>query len=245
MTTPSPELAAILLRMGNLAGQAARPTSMSIELTRAVGSVRQLFDAAACSVALVEPDGGSLRFVAAAGAGAEAIVGVTLPLGRGIVGWVVMAGQGIAIDDANRDSRFARDVAQATEYVPQVILAVPLVDPQEGVVGVIEVLDPRLGATDTGHALNVLGTVGDQIASIVRLAKVYDGMGEAMLRAASQSEDEASFGAALRELAGAADDGGLTALASTLNELISLGPHAASLAQRVLEEVVSFARTRR
>ena len=48
-------------------------------LGRSVEAVRRLFAAAACSVALVDDDGETLRFVASEGAGAEAIVGVEHP----------------------------------------------------------------------------------------------------------------------------------------------------------------------
>lgn len=235
----------MLVRIGNLTGQAARPTLLLTELTRAARSVRQLLEAAACSVALVEPDGARLRFVAADGVGAGAIIDMTLPVSRGIAGWVVMSGQGIAVGDVHADTRFARDVAEATDYVPDSILAVPLVDDQGAVLGVIEVLDPEAGSDDTGRLLDVLGTVGDQVSSIVRLAQVYDGLGAALLKATVGAVDEGSFAAVLRELAQPEGDGGLAALASTFQELATLGPEAAQLAQRVLEEVAAFARTRR
>ncbi len=245
MTTPSPELAALLVRIGDLAGEAARPTTLRAELSRAAAGVRQLLDAAACSVALVEPDGAALRFVAADGAGSRQILDVTLPVGRGIAGWVAMAGQGIAVGDVSRDTRFARDVAEATDYVPQSILAVPLLDEEGGVLGVLEVLDPQLGTDDTGRALDLLGAVGEQVASIVRLTAVYDNLGAVLLRAVADSDDEESFGAALRELRGGGDQGDLAALAAAFHDLAGLGSEAAGLARRVLEEVAAFARTRR
>lgn len=186
-----------------------------------------------------------MRFVAADGAGSQAIIDVTLPVGRGIAGWVAMAGQGIAVGDVSRDTRWARDVAEATNYVPQSILAVPMMDEEGGVLGVIEALDPQLGADDTGRALDVLGTVGDQVASVVRLAQVYDNLGAVLLRALAQSADEESFGAALRELAGPEGEGELAELAAAFHDLAILGSDAATLARRVLEEVAVYARTRR
>ncbi len=245
MTTPSPELAALLVRIGNVAGSAARPTSLARELKRAAAGVRGLFDAAACSVALVEPDGESLRFAASDGAGAALITGVQLPIGKGIAGWVVMSGQGIALGDVQGDSRFAREVAEATKYVPDSILAVPLMDDQGSVLGVLEVLDPASGSGDTGQLLDLLGTIGDQISSIVTLAQVYDQLGAALLRSVAEAEDPDGFGAALAELAGPGDEGQLAALAASFHELASLGPEAAHLAQRVLEEVATYARGRR
>ena len=245
MTTPSPELAALLVRIGDLTGRAVRPTTLRAELTRAAASVRQLLDGATCSIALVQPDGETLRFVAADGAGADAITGVTMPVGRGIAGWVVMAGEGIAIGDVQRDTRWASDVGAATSYVPTAILAVPMVDEDGESIGVIEVLDPQLGGDDTGRALDVLGAVGDQVSSIVRLTQIYDRLGAHLLEALADAADVDGFGSALRELASGEDDLGLGELAATFHDLAGQGPEAAALARRILEEVAVFTRRRR
>lgn len=136
-----------------------------LDLTRILASTRTLFAAAACSCALVDADGAGLTFVAADGAGAEAIRGVTLPVDRGVAGWVALSGHPTGIADVARDARFARDVAEATDYVPTAILAVPMVDPDGEVVGVVELLDPgvdRLG-------LDVLAVVASQLEAVVRL----------------------------------------------------------------------------
>ena len=85
------------------------------DLSSAVAAVRDLFGAAAASCALVEDAGDRLTFVAASGAGADRILGVQLPVGRGIAGWVAMTDQAIAVRDVASDTRFARDVAEATE----------------------------------------------------------------------------------------------------------------------------------
>jgi GAF domain-containing protein len=101
---------------------------------------RRIFDAAACSLAVLETDEEHLRFVAASGEGAGAIVGQRLPVSRGIAGWVVSSGQPIAVDDVRRDPRFARDVAETTGYVPRSILAAP-VETSRDTLGIVEVLD--------------------------------------------------------------------------------------------------------
>lgn len=101
---------------------------------------RGLFDAAACSIALLDDDESHLTFVAASGAGADRIVGVQLPVNRGIAGWVVSSGQPIGLDDVRSDARFDIDVAQATGYVPRSILAVPIDGPRD-TLGVLQLLD--------------------------------------------------------------------------------------------------------
>jgi GAF domain-containing protein len=239
----SPDLARLIAQIGDLAGTALRPARLDEELARATASVRQLFDAAGCSVALIDPGGGSLTFRAADGEGADAIVGVGLPLSRGIVGWVALTGQGIAVGDVTRDARFAGDVAEMTEYVPDVIWAVPLESESRGVVGVLEVLDPRYAASDTSQALNVLGVVAGQLVSIVVLSEAYDALGRTLLAAAAGATSADEFRAALDELA--ATDGGAAAVASSFYRLAQAGPEASELAARVLESVAAYVRAAR
>lgn len=136
-------------------------------LTASVAAIRTLYAAAACSVALVADDGGTLSFVASDGAGAEEILGVALPVGRGIAGWAVMSGQPIAVRDVASDPRFARDVAESTHYVPTSILAAPMFDPAGEAIGVLSVLDPAVDAA-ADWTLAVLGTLASQVALLPR-----------------------------------------------------------------------------
>lgn len=132
--------------------------SASSELSAFVASVRELFDAAACSCAMVDAEGERLTFVAADGVGAAAIIGVELPVGRGIAGWAAMSGQPIAVGDVGSDRRFAREVAEQTAYIPTSVWAVPMTTLDGEVIGVVEVLDPGIEAS-AGWALDVLGTL--------------------------------------------------------------------------------------
>lgn len=131
-----------------------------------VEAIRSLFGAAACSVALVGPEGETLEFVASDGAGAEEIVGVTIPVSRGIAGWAAMSGQPIAVRDVRADPRFARDVAESTHYVPTAIYAAPMLDAEGEVLGVASVLDPVVDEA-SDWTLNVLGALAGMVAMLV------------------------------------------------------------------------------
>jgi signal transduction protein with GAF and PtsI domain len=137
-------------------------------LARCVEATRALFGAAACSIALVGGDGTTLEFVASDGAGSDEIVGVTIPVSRGIAGWAAMSGQPIAVRDVQTDARFARDVAESTHYVPTEILAAPMLDTDGEVLGVLSVLDPVVSET-SDWSLNVLGTLAG-LAALVTTA---------------------------------------------------------------------------
>jgi signal transduction protein with GAF and PtsI domain len=142
-------------------------------LARCVEATRALFGAAACSVALVDDEGGTLEFVAADGEGAAEIVGVRIPVSRGIAGWAAMSGQPIAVRDVQSDARFARDVAESTNYVPDAIFAAPILDAQGEVLGVASVLDPVVDET-SDWTLHVLGTLAGLIGLVVTATSVAD-----------------------------------------------------------------------
>jgi GAF domain-containing protein len=135
-------------------------------LGRCVEAIRSLFGSAAASIALVDDEGGTQEFVASDGAGAEEIVGVTIPVSRGIAGWAAMSGQPIAVRDVQTDARFARDVAESTHYVPTAIYAAPMLDADGEVVGVASVLDPVVDAA-SDWTLHVLGTIAGLTAMVV------------------------------------------------------------------------------
>ena len=209
-------------------GPEPRRDDMSIqsELMAACASTRGLFSAAACSCALATGDGGELEFVAADGAGADAIIGVRMPVSRGIAGFVALAGQPIAIADVARDERFARDIAESTAYVPTAILAAPLLDDEGETIGVIEVLDAahsgeesRLG-TQRGTAadLAALTVIASQVASMVRLSRLLESTG------------------------GVPADPELLA---ALTELTAAGPDGVRVARETLAALASYARGHR
>jgi signal transduction protein with GAF and PtsI domain len=242
---PHAATAALVQALGDALGDAVRPRRLDEELRAVVTAVRTTFDAAACSFAVVEPDGATLRFVVADGAGADAIVGVTMPVSRGIAGWVAMSGEPIQIGDVATDQRFARDVAESTDYVPTTILAAPVVDAAGDTAGVIEVLDPRAGSREPGRDLAVLGLVATQLASVVRLSALYDALGTGLLRTLADPEGTGQFDEALAAVEDPDAGVALRDLAASFRDIAEAGPATARLGQRVLAEVATFARSTR
>jgi signal transduction protein with GAF and PtsI domain len=236
-----PALLRHLARLGDAIGSSARPGTLVAQLESAVAGIRALFGAAACSCALVEPDGESIRFVAADGAGSDAIVGMVMGTDRGIAGWVAMAGQAIVVADVRKDPRFARDVAESTSYVPTSIMAAPLLTDEGDVLGVLEVLDRSAGSESTGRDLDVLALLGGQLAAVVGLASVYDRLGGILATALAGAGTEEEFDRALADQAG---DDELGALARTIADLSALGPRGRVLARDVLGAVLAFAARR-
>jgi signal transduction protein with GAF and PtsI domain len=129
-------------------GRAAGPPSVASDqpavaaLATACALIRATYGAAAVSVAVAEDD--HLHYIAADGAGANAIVGQRLPAGRGIAGFVAATGQSLTVRDPRTDPRFAREVGESTGYVPETIQCVP-VDDGGDVLAVLSILDRGSG----------------------------------------------------------------------------------------------------
>ncbi|OIJ64335.1 GAF domain-containing protein [Streptomyces mangrovisoli] len=139
-------------------------------LQSVVDVARAIFAAAASSVFLLDEEAGELVFQAVSGEGEDILVGTRFPAHRGIAGWVASSGQAMIADDLAKTRTFARDLAESTGYVPDALMAAPLLTEQR-VLGVLEVLDPaprpRAGLSD----LDLLSLFAGQAAIALRVAR--------------------------------------------------------------------------
>src|SRR5688500_16087501 len=90
----------VLEELGRVAadiGPMLAPAGLDDVLQGLTAIAREMFAAAACSLALLDEDAGELVFDAASGEGA--IVGTRIRIGQGIAGCVAASGQPIAVDD--------------------------------------------------------------------------------------------------------------------------------------------------
>ena len=111
------------------------------ELLQATVEVaRAIFQAKAASIFLLDEAQDELVFEAVAGEGAQTLVGARFPSSTGVAGWTLVTRQPLVVDDLSSDTRFSRETAEATGYVPKAIMAVPLLV-GERALGVLEVLD--------------------------------------------------------------------------------------------------------
>jgi GAF domain-containing protein len=160
-----------------------------------VETARAIFGAEAASVFLHDPQTDELVFEAVAGRGEEHLVGRRFPANSGIAGWTLMTRQPIVLEDVENDPRFARELAEATGYVPKGLMSAPLLH-EDRVLGVLQVLDRPLRpgfslqemdllslfATQAGigldllvrarHAKALLETGESEVAVVAELASV-------------------------------------------------------------------------
>ena len=224
-------------------GPVLRPRGGEEFLQAIVETAQLAFDAAACSIALLDDDEEELEFRVATGRGAEATVGLRIAVDRGIAGWAVVAGQPIAIDDVRQDPRFAADVAATTGYVPTSIMAMPL-ESERRTFGVIEVLDRRQGGGDGADDMELLALFARQATLAVESSRIFTNLGKALFEAAALVAPDQDVRAALEARAAAAPGARseLAELAMLFHDLGVLGAEERQAAVRIAAGFIAYAR---
>jgi GAF domain-containing protein len=239
---PEPLLEQVAALAADL-GPALAPVGQ-LELLRSItAAARELFDAAACSLALLDEAQETLTFHVASGAGAQEVVGQRVPVDRGIAGWVVSSGQPVAVADVAADPRFAADVAESTGYVPRSVLAMPLQTERE-VLGVIELLDQRADSPAGRRDMELLGLFASQAALAIETSRVFSGLGQALFAAVGvAATGDRDLASALDEVAHRAPGptADLAELASAFARLGQAGPAERAAATRLVREFLAYA----
>ncbi len=161
-------------------GRAVLPRTNDALLQSIVEAAARIFGAGAASIALLNEEKGTLEFKVAVGPGNSDIIGMSIPMNKGIAGYVAMTGQPIAVSNVETDKRFAQDFAKTTGYMPRSILATPLLS-NERVIGVMEVLDKINSASFGIQDMELLGLFAQQAALAIDQSQQFDRLGEALV----------------------------------------------------------------
>jgi len=157
------------LVMLNEIGQAVTSSlNLNKVLALLLARARQVLDAEACSVALLN-DSGDLVFHYAEGEGAEAVIGLCLKPGQGIAGRIAQSGQPALVPDVQADHHFYDEVDLG--FTTCAIVGVPLVVRDE-VIGVLEIINKRQG-TFTEDDVRLLESVATQAAIAIENARLF------------------------------------------------------------------------
>ncbi len=158
------------LRAAVAAGVFGADDAFRALLQATVETARAIFHAKASSVFLLDETTDELVFEAVAGEGAGTLIGKRFPSSTGVAGWVLVTRQPLVVDDLTKDTRFSRDAAESTGYVPRGIMAVPLLV-DDTALGVLSVLDRPVDVPFTLAEMDVLGLFGNQAAIALDLLR--------------------------------------------------------------------------
>jgi GAF domain-containing protein len=158
------------LRAAVAAGALASEDAHRTLLQSIVDVARAIFGARAASIFLLDEATDELVFEAVSGEGADSLVGIRLPSSTGIAGWVLVTRQPLVLDDVKSDPRFSRETAEKTGYVPQGLMAVPLLH-EERALGVLQVLDRPQRSRFSLQEMELLGLFASQAAVALELLR--------------------------------------------------------------------------
>lgn len=215
-----------------------------------VEAAGRIFNAAAASILLVNEKEQVLEFKVAYGASNHDLVGVKFPMGKGIAGYVVMTGQPLAISNVRQDVRFNQDFAKSTGYVPNSILAMPMLS-GERIIGVMEVLDKIDAASFGIQDMDLLGMFAHQAAIAIdqsqRMEQIEDtllsGLKKIILNEPEMESTELL--SMLNQTRDGETSSDLLALADLFYEISKLGEAEHKACLQVLKVFADYQRSKR
>ena len=239
-----------LIRAIELGAKAVLPASNNALLQSIVDAAARIFGSGAAAILLVDEAEQALVFRVEFGNKQPDLIGRRVPLNKGIAGYVVMTGQAIAVSNVQQDARFNADFARSTGYVPDSILAAPLLL-GERVIGVLEVLD-KIAATSFGmRDMELMGLFAQQAALAIRESQQLDMIDSAIrrgLRHIAADEGLPDSSALLATLDEGERDGAepddLLPLAAAFNDIGRLGPAERRAAVKILAALAEVGRAR-
>ena len=140
-----------------------------------VGKCREVFDATGASILLCDPEHNELYFPFVAEddpAVLARLLELRFPADRGIAGWVLSHGEAVRVDDVQSDPRFFGGVDVETGFTTRSLLCAPLRTFQ-GVIGVIQVLNPRDGGRFSDDDLAFLEALAGSVAVAIENARLF------------------------------------------------------------------------
>jgi signal transduction histidine kinase len=144
----------------------------------------QLTDTDSASVMLLDEDTGELRFVATTGQYSADVKPMVVPTEGSIAGTAFRENKPLLIRDAKNDPRWYQNVDDASGFVTESIIAVPL-QLQGQVIGVVEALNKQSGAEMSWDDVEILSKLATQAAIAIHnarllaeLQRAYDDLNE-------------------------------------------------------------------
>lgn len=219
------------------------PLTVSIEnLLRLSAGILNSEDA---SVIIRDGDEGDMKFLTAIGKVSDRLIGLKIPAGKGIAGFVLSSGQPVVIADAGQEKSFYAEVDKQTGYSTQTILATPLRYNDE-IIGVLEYVN-RAGEPPyeafTPEEMDKAAQFADAIASLVNVyesAVLFSRLNKKLV--ADDRENFEEIQDWLRNLRTTQEHREMLALAVLVREIANRGEAERALCREILEAVSGYSK---
>jgi signal transduction protein with GAF and PtsI domain len=207
-------------------------------------SIENLLKLAAASMkseeaSIIVRDGndGDMKFLWAIGKVADQLIGLQIPAGKGIAGFVMSSGQPMAVADAGQEESFYDAVDKKTGYSTQTILATPLRYNGE-IIGVLEFVN-RIGEPPfepfTPFEMDKAALFAEAVASLVNAHEIADLTECICDRMLKHPDDISAMRLWVNELRSATEHKEILELALLIREFSTRGESERRLCKEVLE----------
>lgn len=220
-------------------------------LTKSIENLLQLssnsLNSEDASVIIRDGDEGDLKFLTAIGKVADRLIGLKIPSGKGIAGFVFSSGQPMAIADAGQEKSFYAEVDKQTGYSTQTILATPLRYNDE-IIGVLEYVN-RAGEPPfeafTPDEMDKAALFADAVASLVNAyesAKLFGELNKKLM----DDEDQSEFAEArswLKNIRTTSEHREMLDLALLVREIATRSEAERTLCREILEAILHHSKS--
>jgi signal transduction protein with GAF and PtsI domain len=196
------------------------------------------------SVLIRDGEDGDLRFLTAIGEVADQLIGMRVPAGKGIAGFVFSSGQPMAVAEAGEERAFYAEVDKKTGYSTQTLLATPLRYEGE-VIGVLEYVNRQAGPPYqpfTPDEMDKAAFFSDAVASLVNAyeaARLLRELGDKVL-AEGQEMDMPAIREWLQSVRENPEHRETVEIAVLLREISSRGEPERRLCRELLESLLKY-----
>lgn len=157
--------------------EANRTLSSSLDLQlvleRLMAKAREVCEAEASSLMLVDEEAQELYFFTVQGEKSDAVKKIRLKLGEGIAGWVAKNGEPVLVEDCEKDPRFFRGADQSSGFRTRSMMCVPL-SFRKRILGTVQVLNKTLNRNFDREDLKILQVMSDQAAIAIENARLHE-----------------------------------------------------------------------
>jgi signal transduction histidine kinase len=132
-----------------------------------------LADSEAGSILLYYPDRDKLVFEYVVGEKADELTGLELAPNQGLAGVVFESGRPLVSEDVGTERAHLRELGEKVGYVTRNMVTVPLMSPETGPLGVMQVLNKRGGRFDE-YDVKLIEIIAAQIAVAITTVRLHE-----------------------------------------------------------------------
>ncbi len=147
--------------------------NLTFVLERLLAKAREVLDAEASSLMLLDEEKQELYFHTVLGEKSEILKNIRLRLGEGIAGWVAQNIQSVLIEDCSKDPRFYKKADETSGFITRSMICVPIVY-RKRVLGTIQVLNKKNNQNFDYEDLKIFEIMASQSAIAIENARLHN-----------------------------------------------------------------------